>query len=128
MPRELGPWLLRGMVVGLIVLGAGGRVLMRIIAHTEHRQHYVLTVGGTLTVIFAGTVMGLICGSIYYLARRFIAKPWLRTALFAVVVEIIVWRGVSELLPRPKLMFLGLAVIYIAIIDVLGRRRRVPAA
>ena len=127
MPRELGSWLLRGMAVGLIVLGAGGRVLMRIIAHMEHRQQYVLTFGGTLTVIFAGTVMGLVSGAIYYLARRFIAKPWLRMAVFAVVVEIIVWRGVSELLPIPKLMFLGLAMIYIAIMGVLGRGR-VPAA
>ena len=119
---ELRYWLTRGALVGLLVLGIGGRLLMRLIAHMEHRPLFVLTIRGTLTVVFAGTVFGLLGGFIYYLVRRFIREPWLRTVLFVVVYELVVWLGVHELLRVPQLMFMGLALIYLAIIDTMGRR------
>jgi hypothetical protein len=124
---ELVLWLFRGATLGLLILGIGGRALMRVVAHMEHRPQLVLTVGGTLTVIFAGTVAGLIAGLIYYLIRRFVNNGWLRTVLFMVIVELISWRGVSGLLPIPQLLFMTLALIYIVIIDLLGRRTAVPA-
>jgi hypothetical protein len=34
---QLKRWLVRGALVGLIVLGIGGRLLMRLVAHIEHR-------------------------------------------------------------------------------------------
>jgi hypothetical protein len=120
--RELSGWLWRGALVGLIVLGVGGRLLMRVIAHMENRTQMVLTPGGALTVVFAGTVAGLLSGLIYYLLRRFVRSPWIRTALFLLIIEVITWRGVHGLLPRPKLMFMTLALTYIMIIDLLGRR------
>ncbi|HZF74136.1 MAG TPA: hypothetical protein VEZ51_11940 [Gemmatimonadaceae bacterium] len=115
-------WLTRGALIGLIVLGIGGRILMRIIAHMEHRPLFVFTVAGTLSVVLAGTVAGLFAGLIYYLTRRFIKQPLLRTALFTTSCELIVWRGVHGLLPVPQLMFMTLALIYLAIIDTIGRR------
>ena len=114
-------WLVRGVVIGTLVLGVGGRVLMRVIAHMEHRPQFLLTVGGTLTVVFAGTIAGLVSGIVYFLIRRFVQAPWLRTALFVVIIELISWRGVNGLLPVPKLMFMALALVHIAIIDWLGR-------
>lgn len=125
--RDLGHWSLRGAVLGLLILGIGGRLLMRVIAHMEHRPQFVLTVGGTVTVIFAGTVAGLVAGLIYFLIRRFVAISWHRTILFIAAVELISWRGVSGLLPIPQLMFMSLALVYATIIDALGRRTPVPA-
>ena len=119
---ELRYWLTRGALVGLVVLGIGGRLLMRVIAHMEHRSVFVFTLEGTLTVVFAGTISGLLAGFIYYLTRRFIRKPGLRTALFVASCELVVWRGVHGLLPVPQLMFMALALTYLVIIDTMGRR------
>jgi hypothetical protein len=119
---ELKYWLIRGALVGLVVLGIGGRLLMRVIAHMEHRPLFVFTAQGTLTVVFAGTVAGLFAGFIYYLVRRFLRQPWLRTIVFVVICELVTWRGVHGLLPVPQLMFMTLALIYLGIIDTLGRR------
>lgn len=119
---ELRRWLLRGAVVGLIVLGIGGRLLMRVIAHREHRAEMVFTVPGTLAVLFAGTVAGLGAGLIYYLLRRFVRSSAIRTAAFVVVCGLIVWRGVHGLLLVPQLMFMALALVFLVIMDAMGRR------
>ncbi|MFL5569941.1 MAG: hypothetical protein ACJ772_05090 [Gemmatimonadaceae bacterium] len=114
-------WLVRGAIVGLIVLGVGGRVLMRVIAHMEGRTP-VLT-AGSLTVLFAGTVAGVSAGLIYYLLRRFVKAVWIRTTAFTVICELLAWRGVSGLLLLPQLMFMTLALVYVVIIDAMGRRQ-----
>ncbi|HEY3134057.1 MAG TPA: hypothetical protein VGJ47_05450 [Gemmatimonadaceae bacterium] len=119
---ELRYWLTRGTLVGLVVLGIGGRLLMRVVAHMEHRPFFVFTPGGTLTVVLAGAVAGLLAGFIYYLVRRFIREPWLRIVVFVVICELVAWRGVHGLLRVPQLMFMGLALIYLVIIDTMGRR------
>jgi hypothetical protein len=117
---ELRSDLLRGAVFGLIVLGVGGRLLMRVIAHMEGRIP-AFTPEGTLTVVFAGTVAGTLAGLIYYFLRRFVRKPWIRTAAFIVICELVAWRGVHGLLPLPQAMFMALALVYLVIVDVLGR-------
>ena len=119
---ELKRWLIRGALVGLIVLGIGGRLLMRVVAHIEHRPLFVLTTEGTLTVIFAGTVAGLFAGFIYCVTRRFLRQPWLRTAVFVAICELVTWRGVHGTLPVVKVMFMSLALVYLVIIDTMGRR------
>jgi hypothetical protein len=119
---ELKRWLIRGALVGLIVLGIGGRLLMRVVAHMEHRPLFVLTVEGTLTVVLAGTVAGLFAGLIYYLARRFLRQAWLRTLAFGVICELVTWRGVHATLPVTQVMFMSLALVYLVIIDTMGRR------
>src|SRR2546423_11168778 len=90
---ELRYWLTRGALVGLVVLGIGGRILMRVVAHVEHRPLFVFTIEGTLTVVFAGAVFGLFAGFVYYLTRRFIRESWLRTVLFVAVCELVVLPG-----------------------------------
>ncbi|HEX9607406.1 MAG TPA: hypothetical protein VF962_09265 [Gemmatimonadaceae bacterium] len=117
---DLRSWLIRGALVGLVVLGIGGRLLMRVIAHMEGRVP-VFTTQGSLTVVFAGTVAGVLAGLIHYILRRSLRRPWLRTISFVVICEAITWRAVHELLPRSQLMFITLALVYLVIIDVMGR-------
>jgi len=119
---ELRRWLLRGAVAGLIVLGIGGRLLMRVIAHREHRPEMLFTVPGTLTVLLAGTVSGLAAGLIYYLLRRFVRSGVIRTAVFVGVCGLIAWRGVHGVLLAPQLMFMALTLVFLVIMDVMGRR------
>jgi len=119
---ELKRWIIRGGVVGLLVLGIGGRLLMRVIAHREHRPVMEFTIPGTLTVVFAGTVAGLAAGLIYYVLRRFVRLSWMRTIGFVVICGLISWRGVHGLLLVPQLMFMALALAFMAIIDVMGRQ------
>jgi hypothetical protein len=123
---ELRSDLVRGTFLGLLILGIGGRLLMRVIAHMEGRIP-AFTLGGSLTVVFAGTVAGAISGLIYYLLRRFVRNPWVRTVAFIAICELVSWRGVHGLLPVPQAMFMTLALFYLVIIDLLGRRYR-PAS
>ena len=121
---ELRTWLIRGSLLGLVVLGIGGRLLMRVIAHMEGRTP-VFTPEGTITVMFAGTVAGAGSGLIYYLLRRFVRPPWMRTVSFIVICELITWRGVHGLLPVPQLMFMALSLVFLVMIDAMGRRRSI---
>lgn len=125
---ELTRWVLRAAVLGLIVLGVGGRLLMRLIAHREHRPVMVFTVPGTLTVLLAGTVAGLAAGLIYYLLLRFVREKWVRTAIFFGICEFIAWRGVHGLLRVPQLMFMTLALIFLITIDAIGRRTGIASS
>ena len=60
-------------------------------------------------------------GLIYHLLRRFVRKPWIRTGAFIVICELISWRGVHGLLPLPQAMFMTLALVYLVIVDAVGR-------
>lgn len=84
---ELRSDLIRATLLGLIILGIGGRLLMRVVAHMEGRP-----------------------------------------PVFIAICMLVAWRGVSGLLPIPQAMFMALALAYLIIVDVLGRRRtrRVP--
>jgi hypothetical protein len=117
--------LIRGTLLGLIILGIGGRLLMRVIAHMEGRNP-VFTFPGSVTVVFAGTVAGALAGLIYYLLRRFVRNSWIPTGAFIAICELISWRGVSGLLPLPQAMFMSLALVYLVIVDLLGRRSTSP--
>lgn len=119
---ELRRWVLRGALAGFVVLGVGGRLLMRVVAHREHRPVLLFTIPGTLTVLLAGTVSGLAAGLIYYLLRRFVRAEWLRTAAFLIICGLISWRGVHGLLLVPQLMFMALALLFLIIIDAMGRQ------
>jgi hypothetical protein len=124
---ELRSDLMRGALLGLIILGIGGRLIMRVIAHMEGRTP-VFTPEGSIAVVFYGTVAGALSGLIYYLLQRFVSKPWVRTGAFIVICELISWRGVSGLLPLPQAMFITLALVFLVIVDLLGRRAGRPNA
>ena len=118
---EMRSDLMRGALLGLVILGIGGRLLMRVIAHMEGRAP-VFTPEGSIAVVFYGTVAGVFSGLIYNLLRRFVRKPWLRTAAFIAICGLVSWRGVSGLLPLPQAMFMTLALAYLVIVDLLGRQ------
>src|SRR5512132_637817 len=103
--------LLRGALLGLVILGIGGRLLMRVIAHMEGRVP-AFTIQGSTTVVFAGTVAGLLSGLIYHLLRRFVRQAWVRTAAFMAICERVSWRAGHLLLPLPQVMFMTLALVY----------------
>src|SRR5215210_8057706 len=113
--------LIRGTLLGLVILGIGGRLLMRVVAHMEGRVP-AFTPEGSVAVVFYGTVAGVFSGLIYHLLRRFVHRPWVRTVAFIAICELISWRGVSGLLPVPKAMFMTLALAFLVIVDFLGRR------
>ena len=113
--------LLRGTLLGLVILGIGGRLVMRVVAHMEGRVP-VFTPEGSVAVVFYGTVAGAFSGLIYHLLRRFVQKPWIRTVAFIGICELVAWRGVSGLLPVPKAMFMTLALAFLVIVDFRGRR------
>ena len=113
--------LIRGTLLGLVILGIGGRLVMRVVAHMEGRVP-VFTPEGSVAVVFYGTVAGAFSGLIYHLLRRFVHKPWIRTVAFIGLCELVAWRGVSGLLPVPKAMFMTLALAFLVIVDFMGRR------
>src|SRR5688572_16035236 len=124
---ELRNDLIRATLLGLIILGVGGRLLMRVVAHMEGRVP-AFTPEGSIAVVFWGTLAGVFSGVVYHLLRRFVRKPWIRTIAFLAICELVAWRGVSGLLPIPQAMFMALALAYLIVVDVLGRRsRRAPA-
>ncbi|MEX2110447.1 MAG: hypothetical protein WD802_07590 [Gemmatimonadaceae bacterium] len=112
--------IVRGALLGLVILGVGGRLLMRVVAIMQGATAG-WTVGGTMTVVFLGTVSGFVAGLIYHLLRRFVEKSWLRTTAFIVICGLISWRGVKGLPPYQQAMFMGLVLVYLVIVDVLGR-------
>lgn len=113
--------LVHGTLLGLLILGIGGRLLMRVVAHMEGRAP-MFTLEGSVTVIFYGAVAGAFSGTIYYLLQRFVREPSLRTIAFVGLCGLVAWRGVHGLLPIPQAMFMALAMAYLVIIDILGRR------
>jgi hypothetical protein len=115
--------LIRATLLGFVLLGIGGRALMRVAAHMQG-QPPAFTIEGSIAVVFYGTAAGAFSGVVYYLLARFVTKQWVRTAAFIVICGLISLRGVRGLLPPAQLMFMSLALFYLASVDLLGRRSR----
>jgi len=112
-----------GAAIGIPLLGVAGRILMRVIAHWEGRVP-VLTAGGTFTVIFAGTMFGLTAGTVHGLLMRFVRNGVVRNILFAIIAVLFTWRAVNVLLPRPRLMFVALTLVYAIALELVMNRER----
>ena len=113
--RSILPSVGVGAVAGLIVLGVGGRIMMRVVAHWEGRQP-VLSAGGTFTVVMMGMVAGAAAGIVYGVLRRFVKNYPLQLGMFFTFCVLFTLRGVNELLGRPKLLFVGITLIYCTIV------------
>src|SRR6266550_1418097 len=75
--RDWRAWcqaVLAGAAVGTLVLGVGGRMVMRAIAQVTEQGVY-FTLGGSMTVIGAGAAFGAVGGTLFVLSR------WLFTDL-----------------------------------------------
>ncbi len=123
--RSLLPSILAGALVGFVVLGIGGRVMMRIIAHWEGRVP-VLT-SGTVTVLLMGTIAGIAAGIVHGLLLRFITPALVRVAAFLVFCVLFTLYGVHDLLLRPKLLFIAIAVVYAILVEIVTKRTAQPA-
>lgn len=115
-----------GTLLGIFVLGVGGRTIMRIIAHWEGRVP-VFTVTGTLTIVFVATMGGLAAGIVHGLLRKFIPSRPARLTSFLALCIAFTWYAEKELLPRPRMTFIGLIVVYAIFLEVLASLRR-PAS
>ena len=95
---------------------------MRIIAHMEGRVP-AFTVGGTFTVVFAGTMAGLAAGVVHGIMRRYINGVLIRNILFVLICIAFTWRAVNALLPRPRLMFVALTLVYAVVLEIVTARQ-----
>ena len=120
----LGAWL------GLWILGAGGRVAMRLVAHALD-QSPAWTVGGTLAVVAMGAVAGA-AGAAFYAVSRAAARlvgqgaraRTLQLALFGTLLVLVTLRGLSGS-PGPTASFWLLVAAYgVALDRVMVRRAR----
>jgi hypothetical protein len=91
---------------------------MRIIAHWEGRVP-AFTLGGSLVVVFAGTMAGLAAGIVHGLLVRYVRNSIMRNALFVAACVVFTWYAEIHLLLRPRLMFVGLIVIYAIVLEIL---------
>jgi hypothetical protein len=95
-----------GVIGGLLVLGPGLRVAMRVVAVVDPIRSTEFTVGGTVFIIvFIGGIMGGICGLFGNVARRGFGIPPRAAGLFpALLVMLMIGRD-SEL--RGEIVELG---------------------
>jgi hypothetical protein len=130
MPRLMhasrSPWVfdpLVGIALGLAILGVGGRIAMRVIAHATHAAPS-FSIGGTMTVVLMGAVSGAAGGVIYaVLARLLPRRALIRGAVFALILALLTLRGTSPSTPLSLGLFLPLSLLYGALLDYLHRRR-----
>jgi hypothetical protein len=114
---------LLGVGLGTAILGIGGRIVMRVIAH-ETNVAPGFTLGGTMTVVGLGAVSGLAGGLIYAVLARFLPnRAIVRSLLFGVILVLITLRGLSPATALSISLFMPLVVLYGALIDYAYRRR-----
>lgn len=123
--RDIARSAIVGALVGLPILGICGRGIMRIIAHWEGRVP-MFTLGGSLTVVFAGTMAGLAGGIAHGALAHYIRNAMIRNTIFVVLCIAFTWRAVNELLPRPRLMFVALTIVYAIVLEVIAKMRARP--
>ena len=113
LPRRSLPTALGlGAAVGAVFLGVGGRAAMRIFALlTERAPSW--SFGGTLTVVFFGSVFGTIGGLLLWLGRRFFrTSPLARGALFWIPLTLLYLRVLSPLNNDSLIAFTPFVLLY----------------
>jgi hypothetical protein len=127
--RDWAIGLLVSALLGLVLLGAGGRMGMRVIA-LANRQTPILTIGGTLAVTLLGAATGLAVGAIFLLSRT--AAPRRRIArvgLFTGVCAFLVLRGLRPVTVLNLSVFAPLFVVHAVLLHLywcrIHMRRRI---
>jgi hypothetical protein len=114
-----------GSVVGLVVLGAGGRLAMAAI-QLQTTGGTTWTLGGSVTVVFLGAVSGLAGAALALVAelvgRKLRAPPWTSYVLLAALLFLVTMRGLRGSPEIATWYFYPLVAIY-GLLFVLARRR-----
>lgn len=104
--RTFGAGLLGGMVAGLVVLGPGLRVAMRVVAVMDSARRPEFSVEGMVFIlVITGGVMGPILGLVLALTRRALNHSLAVSAILAAVAGLTLFVANTEL--RPELVGLG---------------------
>jgi hypothetical protein len=112
-----------GMALGLPILGIGGRIAMRIIAHATNVAPS-FSFGGTMTVVSLGVVSGAAGGLIYAILVRLLRdRPLLRGVIFGVILTLLTLRGASPFTPLTLSLFLPLTLLHGALLHFVHRLR-----
>jgi hypothetical protein len=108
-----GPLL--GALLGLPILGGGGRLAMHALASEVQRS---VTVQGTITVLLAGMTAGLAGGAIYAVLDQLLpTRRLVRGFLYAGVLTLLTLRGLRPVQPLPLALFLPLVLLYGALLE-----------
>src|SRR5919197_105095 len=99
-----------GAVLGLVLLGIGGRIGMRLVA-MHGGQPGIFTIDGSVVVSLLGAVAGAVVAVIFLLARAVSPRhSWLRGVAFWTICLAIVLRGIRPLSVFNVVIFLPLFV------------------
>jgi hypothetical protein len=117
-----------GVGLGALVLGVGGRVVMRVIAVVTDRP-LLLSVGGTITIIAAGAAAGAAGGVLHAISRVVTARGGsgstvLRVGLFALLLGLVTWRGLHGTPAAQAVAFWPLVAIYGVLLERGSARHR----
>lgn len=123
------PWvfaLVAGAATGFVILGVGGRIAMRFFA-LHNGQAPILSVGGTVTVVFMGVLSGIGGAAIRAAAATWLPRRTPRVVeptIFAVGCLLLTLRGLNPVDATRLAYFLPLTIVYVVAFEVLWRRRR----
>jgi hypothetical protein len=122
---RLASWVgaaLWGALLGLLLLGIGGRAVMRVIAVSAGTPP-TATFEGTLTVLLAGTGSGAAAGIIYRVLVALLPhRRQLRHLAFLLVLAGLTLRGLRPIQPLPLALFGSLMAIFAAAFLATWRR------
>lgn len=120
------PWVfdpLLGVALGLPILGIGGRIAMRVIAHATNAPP-AFSFGGTMTIVGLGAVSGAAGGLIYALLARVMRdRATLRGVIFGIILVLLTLRGASPFTALTLSLFLPLTLLYGALLHLVHRLR-----
>jgi hypothetical protein len=113
-----------GAVIGLIVLGLGGRLAMAAIQlQTTGDSNW--SFGGSMTVVFLGGVSGLAGAAMFivsqWAARRVGAPTWGGYLLLALLLLLVTMRGLRGAAPAGAFYFYPLVALYGALLVTASR-------
>ena len=98
-----------GVIAGITVIGAGGRLAMRLLAVTagDNAQGQIteaeevvgrITVDGTIGfIVFNGVIGGVAATALYLVVRRFLPRSWLGGATFGLCLLIVLGTTIDPL-------------------------------
>jgi hypothetical protein len=113
--RSWGRAVLAGAIVGLPVLGGGGRLAMRLIAMLTGVP-FAFSFEGTLTVLIAGAGSGAAAGAIYQgLSILLRERRRLRDLAFLLILAALTLRGLHPVRPLPLLAFAPVMALFAGI-------------